>query len=131
MRVLPSIEEMRDFAKSVVPECLSPAQRSRFGLEPDPPRWCIELNKPPYDTAEWKQWSADKLTGKKPPIPERTHRFHGRDRRHRARSNSSLRKLRASWSSTALTMPVSSLSTKAWATSTYSAMTTRAGTSLR
>ena len=41
------------------------------------------------------------------------------------------RNCRASWSSTALTMPVSSLSTKACATSTYSETTTRAGTSLR
>ncbi len=48
-----------------------------------------------------------------------------------ARSNSAARNWRAIWSSTALTMPVSSLSTKAWATSTYSATTTRAGTSLR
>ena len=48
-----------------------------------------------------------------------------------ARANSSARNCRASWSSTALTMPVSSRSTKALATSTYSATTTRAGTSLR
>ena len=47
------------------------------------------------------------------------------------RANSSARNCRAIWSSTALTMPVSSLSTKALATSTYSDTTTRAGTSLR
>ena len=47
------------------------------------------------------------------------------------RENSSGRNFRAIWSSTALTMPVSSLSTKALATSTYSVTTTRAGTSLR
>jgi hypothetical protein len=69
-RVLPTIEEMRDFAKSTVPECLSPARRSRFGLEPEPPRWCIELGKPPYDTAEWKQWLADTIAGKNPPAPK-------------------------------------------------------------
>src|SRR3954469_659490 len=48
-----------------------------------------------------------------------------------ARENSSPRNWRAIWSSTALIMPVSSRSTKAWATSTYSDTTTRAGTSLR
>src|ERR1700754_2653891 len=48
-----------------------------------------------------------------------------------ARENSSPRNWRAIWSSTALTMPVSSPSTKACATSTYSDTTTRAGTSLR
>src|SRR3954452_2008240 len=47
------------------------------------------------------------------------------------RKNSSPRNWRAIWSSTALTMPVSSPSTKACATSTYSDTTTRAGTSLR
>ena len=46
-------------------------------------------------------------------------------------ANSSARSLRASWSSTALTMPVSSRSTKAEATSAYSVITTRAGTSRR
>src|SRR5262249_32851226 len=45
--------------------------------------------------------------------------------------NSPARSCRARWSSTALTMPVSSSSTKAPATSTYSEVTTRAGTSLR
>ena len=46
-------------------------------------------------------------------------------------TNSSARNWRAIWSSTAFTMPVSSPSTKACATSTYSDTTTRAGTSLR
>jgi hypothetical protein len=45
--------------------------------------------------------------------------------------NSSARTFRASRSSTALTIPVSVLSTNAWATSTYSETTTRAGTSVR
>ncbi len=48
-----------------------------------------------------------------------------------ARSNSPARYCRASWSSTALIIPVSSRSTKASATATYSATTTRAGTSVR
>src|ERR1700738_3676435 len=47
------------------------------------------------------------------------------------RENSSARNWRAIWSSTAFTMPVSSPSTKACATSTYSDTTTRPGTSLR
>jgi WD40 repeat protein len=69
-QVLPTIDEMRDFAKSAVPECLSPERRTQFGLESEPPRWCIELAKQPYDTAEWKQWLVDKLAGKSPPIPD-------------------------------------------------------------
>jgi WD40 repeat protein len=69
-RVLPTIEEMRDYAKRMASECLSPNRRRQFGLEPEPPRWCIEMAKQPYDTAEWKRWLADKIAGRNPPIPE-------------------------------------------------------------
>jgi WD40 repeat protein len=68
-RVLPTIEEMRDFARATVPECLSPERRKELGLEPDPPPWCIEAAKRPYDTAAWKQWLAEKIAGKNPSIP--------------------------------------------------------------
>src|SRR5207249_4417291 len=54
---------------------------------------------------------------------------HGAQRRVAA--NSPARHWRAMWSSTALTSPVSCLSTKACAISTYSETITRAGTSLR
>jgi hypothetical protein len=68
-RVLPTIEEMRDFARATVPECLSPERRKELGLEPDSPHWCIEAAKLPYDTAAWKQWLAEKIAGKNPSIP--------------------------------------------------------------
>ena len=68
-QVLPTLEELRSYARTRVPECLSPEKRRQLGLEPDPPRWCIELGKQPYDTAAWKQWLADKAAGKAPPLP--------------------------------------------------------------
>jgi WD40 repeat protein len=68
-QVLPAIEELRGYAKAIVPECLSSKKRGQLGLDPDPPRWCIELGKQPYDTAAWKQWLADKAAGKAPPLP--------------------------------------------------------------
>src|SRR5262249_44209220 len=55
----------------------------------------------------------------------------GHDTQPDAWPNSAARRLRARASSTALTMPVSSPSRKAWATLTYSDTTTRAGTSGR
>ena len=55
----------------------------------------------------------------------------GKPRQPAGGANSPARKRRASVSSTALTMPVSSRSTKALATPTYSETTTRAGTSWR
>src|SRR5262249_8557773 len=51
--------------------------------------------------------------------------------RHHPPASSPARSWRASWSSTALIRPVSSRSTKALATSTYSDTTARAGTSVR
>jgi hypothetical protein len=41
-------------------------QRKAFFLPPEPPKWCIELEKWPYNTAPWKLWLADKSAGKNP-----------------------------------------------------------------
>jgi hypothetical protein len=38
---------------------MTPAQRKAFFVPPEPPAWCIEMEKWPYDTPEWKQWLAD------------------------------------------------------------------------
>jgi WD40 repeat protein len=53
-------------AKAVAPRCLTQEQRKAFFLPPQPPAWCIEMDKWPYDTPEWKQWLADVRAGKKP-----------------------------------------------------------------
>jgi WD40 repeat protein len=68
-RLLPTIAEATALAKSLVPECLSPQARQNRGLEPNPPPWCIEMNKRPYDTPQWRQWLAAKQAGKSPPLP--------------------------------------------------------------
>jgi len=39
-------------------------------LPPEPPDWCIEMEKWPYGTPAWKQWLTDKRAGKTPPLPE-------------------------------------------------------------
>ena len=51
------------------PRCLTPTQRKAFFLPPEPPAWCIEMAKWPYNTRIWKQWLADKRAGKNPPLP--------------------------------------------------------------
>ncbi len=58
-----------EHAKAAVPRCLTSAQHKAFYLPPEPPAWCIELEKWPYNTAEWKRWLADLRAGKKPPLP--------------------------------------------------------------
>jgi hypothetical protein len=45
------------------------AQRKQFFQPPEPPAWCIEMEKWPYHTAEWKQWLADTRAGKTVPLP--------------------------------------------------------------
>jgi WD40 repeat protein len=46
---------LTDYAKSLVPRCLTQEQRRRFFLPQRPPYWCIEMAKWPYDTSELQQ----------------------------------------------------------------------------
>jgi WD domain, G-beta repeat len=49
-----------DRAKAVVPRCLTIEERRANLLAPQPPAWCIEMRKYPFDTQLWRDWSADK-----------------------------------------------------------------------
>jgi hypothetical protein len=61
--------EVIEQAKAAVPRCLTSEQRKAFFLPPEPPLWCIELAKWPYNTDAWKQWLSDTRAGKNPPPP--------------------------------------------------------------
>jgi WD40 repeat protein len=61
--------ELVSKAKADIARCLTAEQRTAFFLPSEPPAWCIEMEKWPYETAEWKQWLADTRAGKKPPLP--------------------------------------------------------------
>ncbi len=37
-----------NYAKTIVPRCLTIAQRQRFYLGPEPPQWCLTKKKRPY-----------------------------------------------------------------------------------
>jgi WD40 repeat protein len=50
---VPTAQQLVDQAKATVPRCLTPAERSRFFLTPQPPDWCSE--KWPFNTSEWKK----------------------------------------------------------------------------
>ena len=67
--VFPDTQSLVSAAKAAVPRCLTQDQREAFFLPPEPPAWCIEMEKWPYNTPEWKQWLADMRAGKKPPLP--------------------------------------------------------------
>jgi WD40 repeat protein len=67
--IFANTQELVSHAKSAIPRCLTPMQRKAFFLAPEPPFWCIELEKWPYDTDAWKQWLSDTRAGKSPPFP--------------------------------------------------------------
>ena len=57
-------------AKRAVPRCLTPEQFEANYLPKEPPGWCIEMAKWPYDTSEWQQWLVKKRRGEKPDMPD-------------------------------------------------------------
>jgi WD40 repeat protein len=56
-------------AKRAVPHCLSPEQRKQHSLGAEPPFWCIDMGKLPYDTDEWRAWLAERRAGGNPAMP--------------------------------------------------------------
>jgi hypothetical protein len=46
----PDTQGLVSQAKADIPLCLTLAQRKTFFLPPEPPAWCIEMAKWPYDT---------------------------------------------------------------------------------
>jgi WD40 repeat protein len=65
-RLLPTVADASAYAKSIVPECLPPQSRHDLGLEAEPPRWCIEMQKPPYNTPQWHDWLVKRDSGNVP-----------------------------------------------------------------
>ncbi len=47
----PIVQQLIDRMKAEVPRCLTAEQRGRLFLAPEPPRWCITMQKWPYDPA--------------------------------------------------------------------------------
>jgi len=68
-KIFANTQELVSHAKAAVLRCLTPAQRKAFFLPPEPPLWCIEPGKWPYNTNAWKQWLSDTRAGKNPPLP--------------------------------------------------------------
>ena len=67
--VFATTQQLVSAAKAAIPRCLTAEQRTMFFLVPEPPAWCIEMEKVPYQTAAWKQWLVDTRAGKNPPLP--------------------------------------------------------------
>jgi WD40 repeat protein len=70
LRIFRGTEEIVAVAKAASARCLTAEQRHQFFLPAEPPTWCIEQEKWPYDTLAWKQWlTSGTLTGKRAPLP--------------------------------------------------------------
>jgi len=67
--VFPTTQALVDDTKWGIPRCLTRARREAAFLEPEPPEWCIELEKWPYHTPEWKQWLSERRAGRNPTLP--------------------------------------------------------------
>ena len=57
-------------AKAALPRCLTSGQRVAAFLNLEPPAWCIEMEKWPYQTPEWKNWLTSKRAGADPALPD-------------------------------------------------------------
>jgi WD40 repeat protein len=57
-------------AKVTIPRCLTKSQRSNDFLDPEPPAWCVEMEKWPYQTQDWKDWLKFKRVNVNPPLPD-------------------------------------------------------------
>ncbi len=68
--IFPTTEALVDDAKAAIPRCLTRQQRSEAFLDPEPPPWCIEMAKWPYDSQNWKDWLGYKRSDADPPLPE-------------------------------------------------------------
>jgi WD40 repeat protein len=47
-------------ARARVPRCLSETERQDYFLDPEPPAWCVEMAKWPYQTPKWRDWLSSK-----------------------------------------------------------------------
>jgi WD40 repeat protein len=67
--VYPRTQDLVEDAKRAVPRCLTREQRAKPFLDPEPPAWCIEMRKWPYDTQDWRDWLSFKKMKANPPLP--------------------------------------------------------------
>lgn len=68
-RLSADTQELVDGAKAKVGRCLTPHERQQLLLDQEPPEWCVELKKSPYDTAPWHQWLEATRRGEMPKLP--------------------------------------------------------------
>jgi WD40 repeat protein len=63
-------KELIAYGKTTVPRCLTRWQREAAFLLLEPPSWCIDMGKWPYDSDDWKTWLQYKSADANPPLPD-------------------------------------------------------------
>jgi hypothetical protein len=71
-QVFPTTQDLIGDAKKRVPRCLTREQRETAFLDPAPPAWCVEMEKWPNHTQDWKDWLKYKRAHDDPPLPDTT-----------------------------------------------------------
>jgi WD40 repeat protein len=69
-RIFAEAQDLIDETKRIIPRCLTRDQRAKAFLDPEPPAWCIEMAKWPYQSQDWKAWLRYKRADANPPLPE-------------------------------------------------------------
>ncbi len=69
-RLFPTTNALIESAKASLSRCLTPEQREQFFLDAEPPAWCIEAERWPYYTSDWKDWLRYKRENLNPPLAE-------------------------------------------------------------
>ena len=69
-QIFSSTDELLSFAKEIVPECLSLDKRRAYGLDDQPPAWCIDMGKPPYNKPPDSTAAPEKLSQVAPSTPK-------------------------------------------------------------
>jgi hypothetical protein len=52
--VFSSTQQLIDAGRAFTTSCIAPNERRGFSLPDEPPDWCVELHKQPYQSAEWQ-----------------------------------------------------------------------------
>jgi WD40 repeat protein len=69
-RLFPTTNDTVLAARNALTRCLTPVERIANFLDPEPPAWCIEMEKWPYRTQDWKSWLKYRQENLSPPLPD-------------------------------------------------------------
>jgi WD40 repeat protein len=64
-----STDALIDEGRKAARHCLTREEREQFFLDSEPPVWCIEMGRWPYQDTSWQEWLKYKRSNLDPPLP--------------------------------------------------------------